>query len=409
MLQINKILSEKITANRDKIADFFTEKFSKNSPLFYNSTDLRHSGFKLAPIDTNCFPAGFNNLSSTSKEIAKKSARKFLDQFFPQTKKIMIIPESHTRNMRYLENIAVLNEVLKDNYEVVVGSLIDDLLETHKIDLESGASVTLHPLHKKEDKIFTNESFEPDLIILNNDLTDGIPEILKSCNIPIIPSVNIGWHKRRKSQHFTIYNELAQELAQLIDIDPWLISSMHKFCDDVNFKEQKGIECLSKSVDKLLEKIQAKYDEYGITDKPYCYVKADSGTYGIAVWPVFSGAEVLQINKKDRNKMNMLKGSVQNTKVMIQEGIKTIDKINSTIAEPMIYLINAEVVGYLFRANEARDEKVSLNASGANFFDLENLLENQIDLGLNRDDIKEVYSVISKLAALATAIENQNL
>ena len=29
---------------------------------FYCSVDLRNSGFKLAPVDTNLFPGGFNNL-----------------------------------------------------------------------------------------------------------------------------------------------------------------------------------------------------------------------------------------------------------------------------------------------------------------------------------------------------------
>ena len=30
---------------------------------FYCSVDLRNSGFKLAPVDTNLFPGGFNNLN----------------------------------------------------------------------------------------------------------------------------------------------------------------------------------------------------------------------------------------------------------------------------------------------------------------------------------------------------------
>jgi glutamate--cysteine ligase len=97
---------------------------------------------------------------------------------------------------------------------------------------------------------------------------------------------------------------------------------------------------------------------------------------------------------------------VQNTRVIIQEGIKTIDKIDEKIAEPMIYMINGQVVGNLFRANENRDEKISLNAAGASFFDLRNLSENQLKLGLKKNEIAEVYSVIARLAALAASIEN---
>lgn len=409
MQKIIEVLSENFSKNHGRIADFFARKFAENPPLFYNSTDLRHSGFKIAPIDTNCFPAGFNNLSELSKEKSKIILKEFFAKNFPQAKKILIAPENHTENLRYLKNVLVLQEILSENHEVIIGSLIENLSEKMVINLGDNNSITLHSLTKKSDKIFTQNGFSPDLIILNNDLTNGIPKILESLSTPIIPSPNIGWHKRMKSEHFTIYNKLAEELAELINIDPWLISSMHRSCDEVNFKEQKGIKCLANFVDELIENLREKYKKYNIDEEPYCYIKADNGTYGIAVWPVFSGEDVLHINKKERNKMNMLKGAVQTTKVMIQEGIKTIDKIDGKIAEPMIYLINGLVVGNLFRVNENRDEKISLNSPGASFFDLENLSENQIALGANKNNISEIYSVISRLAALASSVENRNL
>ena len=202
---------------------------------------------------------------------------------------------------------------------------------------------------------------------------------------------------------------MAVELAQILEIDPWLISSMHTSHKDVNFKEQKGLEDLAKNVDLMIENLRKKYQEYGVAEDPYCYIKADNGTYGIAVWPVFSGTEVLEINKKERNKMNMLKGSVQTTQVMVQEGIKTLDRIDDKIAEPMIYLINGCVVGNLFRVNESRDEKISLNSTGASFFDLENLSENQLKLGLEKNKMVPIYSLVARLAALAAAIENQKI
>jgi len=405
-MQITEILSQKIAAKQREIEEFFAKNFSENPPLFYNSVDLRHNGVKIAPIDTNCFPAGFNNLSPDSKITAKKIADDFFNKNFPAAKKILIIPENHTRNFRYLENLKNLYEILGEKREVKIGTLIPELKEKTEIALENGGSIALHPLTKKSQKISTIDGFEADILILNNDLTNGIPEILNDLETPIIPSEKMGWYARTKSNHFTIYNRLAVEVAQILEIDPWLISSLHRSCHDVNFKEQKGLKCLAKYVDELIENLRQKYQQYGIDDEPYCYIKADNGTYGIAVWPVFSGQEVLEINKKERNKMNMLKGSVQTTQVMIQEGIKTIDKIEEKIAEPMIYMINAEVVGNLFRANENRDEKISLNAAGASFFDLKNLSENQIKLGAEKNKIAEVYSVIARLAALAASIEN---
>lgn len=407
MSKITEILLQKIRSNHDLIEGFFAEKFSKTPPVFYNSVDLRHSGFKIAPVDTNCFPAGFNNLSPFSKDAANGIAQEYLAKNFPLAKKILIVPEDHTRNLRYLQNIVALQEILSgNNCEVLVGSLNPNLSEKTTLDLENGKFLILQPLKKKEDEILTQDGFKPDLVLLNNDLTNGIPSILHNLKTPIVPSPKIGWHNRAKSRHFTIYNQLSEELAKLVDLDPWLISSLHNSCQNIDFKSREGLESLASQVDELLRNLSRKYQKCGIAEQPYCFIKADNGTYGIAVWPVFSAEEVLQINKKERNKMNMLKGAVQNTKVMIQEGIKTIDKIGGKVAEPMIYMINGRVVGNLFRANVNRTEKTSLNADGANFFDLDDLSENEVQIGGPKNSLIEIYSLISRLAALAAAMEN---
>ncbi len=408
MSKITKILSQKINSNYALIENWFEEKFTQTPPLFYNSTDLRHNGIKITPVDTNCFPAGFNNLSEFSHKKAEDITDEFLAKYFPDAKKILIIPENHTRNLRYLENVRNLQNLLNSR-EVVVGSISEEIKETVKIDLENGHFLELHSLKKESNNLLTAEGFTPDLIILNNDLTDGIPEILKNLTTPIIPSPEMGWHRRTKSDHFTIYNKLAEELSNLIDLDPWLISSMHRSCHEVNFKEQIGTQDLANYVDELIKEIAKKYQQYDIDEAPYCYMKADNGTYGMAVLPVFSGADILEINKKERNKMSTLKGSVQISSIIIQEGVRTIDTISDKIAEPMIYLIGGKIVGNLFRANENRTKETSLNAAGASFFDLTDLEESQIKLGSDKNNIKQIYSLIARLAALAAAQENTNL
>ncbi len=408
MSKITKILSQKINSNYALIENWFEEKFTQTPPLFYNSTDLRHNGIKITPVDTNCFPAGFNNLSEFSHKKAKDITDEFLAKYFPDAKKILIIPENHTRNLRYLENVRNLQNLLNSR-EVLVGSISEEIKETVKIDLENGHFLELHSLKKESNNLLTAEGFTPDLIILNNDLTDGIPEILKNLTTPIIPSPEMGWHRRTKSDHFTIYNKLAEELSNLIDLDPWLISSMHRSCHEVNFKEQIGTQDLANYVDELIKEIAKKYQQYDIDEAPYCYMKADNGTYGMAVLPVFSGADILEINKKERNKMSTLKGSVQISSIIIQEGVRTIDTISDKIAEPMIYLIGGKIVGNLFRANENRTKETSLNAAGASFFDLTDLEESQIKLGSDKNNIKQIYSLIARLAALAAAQENTNL
>jgi len=406
MTNILKLLLDKIEQKQSQIDQFFQDKLL--NPLFYNSVDLRHSGFKIAPVDVNCFPAGFNNLSEASREIAKEKITNFFNKKFPQISKIIILPENHTRNLRYLENVLALQEIISDGTkkEVRIGSLLAEIDEVLTIDLENQKQISLEKLLKNGDKITTKNGFCPDLIIANNDFTDGLVDILQNITQPIIPSPNLGWYIRKKSVHFDIYNQVVNEFCQIIDLDPWLISTMHRDCDDVNFKEQKGTKCLAKYVDEVISKLKEKYQQYGIESDPYCYVKADNGTYGMAIMTVKSGAELLEINKKDRNKMNSIKGSIQNTTAIIQEGVPTKDLIKNMIAEPMTYLIDGEVVGDLFRVNDARDVNISLNSAGMSFYDLTTLKDEDLQLGLDKSDITKVYNVIAKLSAVAASLEN---
>jgi hypothetical protein len=46
-----------------QIERWFRLEWQDHTPPFYGSVDLRNAGFKLAPVDTNLFPGGFNNLS----------------------------------------------------------------------------------------------------------------------------------------------------------------------------------------------------------------------------------------------------------------------------------------------------------------------------------------------------------
>jgi glutamate--cysteine ligase len=413
-MTIINTIAQKIHLKKSIIDDFFAQKFKTNPAFFYNSIDLRHSSYKISAIDTNCYPAGFNNLSESGKNIAENLVAEFLSKNFSTSpKNIFIIPENHTRNIRYLENLTIIVEILqRQKCQVFVATYNPEIIAKTVLDLENKGSITLYPLQKISGKLAisdeNNQNIFADLAILNNDLTNGVPEILNNITTIISPPIAMGWHQRTKSQHFTIYNEISDEIAKILDLDPWLISSMHEHCEDVDFKESIGLECLAKNVEKLLKKISEKYLQHNIKDQPYCYIKADNGTYGMAVWSVSNPQDVLEINKKERNKMNMLKGSTQTSKVMIQEGIITNDKINNNPCEPMIYMINGNVAQNLFRTNESRDDRISLNAMGASFYNLENLPQenNFID---PENNFIIVYELIAKMASLASAIELQSL
>ena len=333
---------------------------------FYSSVDVRHAGFKLSPVDTNLFPAGFNQLSHAARERAAERIRSRLTRYQPVTR-VLVIPENHTRNTGYIDNLAALRDVLQlAGCSVEIGSLLatDAPIE---VTTSKGEVIREMPLSREGSLLKVADGFCPQLIVLNNDLTSGLPEVLRGVAQPIAPRPTQGWYRRRKSIHFDAYDKLAKEFAMAFDIDPWTISAEFHKCGHVDFGEKQGLDCVAMGVEKVLHKIRNRYAHYGITDEPYVYVKSDSGTYGMGIMTVRSGDEVIEINKKLRNKMNVIKEGVQSTEVIIQEGVPTVDLVEGAPAEPMLYLIDGHAVGGAYRVNDQRDAQNNLNATGMRF------------------------------------------
>src|SRR5580698_1306386 len=107
------ILQRHFITHREAINDWFATQWQQTLPPVYGSVDLRNAGFKLAPIDMNLFPAGFNNLNPNFLEISVRAAQKTIQHRAPGTKNILILPEDHTRNFFYWENINVLQKILE--------------------------------------------------------------------------------------------------------------------------------------------------------------------------------------------------------------------------------------------------------------------------------------------------------
>lgn len=396
MTDIIPFLLEKIERHHNLIDDWFAQKFLHTPPFFYSSVDIRHSGAKLAPVDTNVFPAGFNNLTPNGKEKSVHYANEWFNRYYPTVEKILLVPENHTRNKFYLENIASLLSILNETgKEVMIGSLSDEITETTVLESHSGLPITLHPIERNaQNQLQTNTGFVADIILTNNDFTNGAPDIIRNIDQTVVPPVGMGWYQRRKTSHFATYNELIREFCQLIEIDPWLISTVFYKCGVINFKEKTGIECVARGVEKTIYRIKEKYEQYGIKDQPYVFIKSNQGTYGMGIMTATSADDVITMSKKIRNKMNTIKGGTSNTEVIIQEGVPTIDQVNEYPAEHMMYLVAGKTVGCIYRVNDQKDAFGNLNATGMHFITNE------------RDSTPcKVVSTVARLASYAAAWE----
>jgi len=393
---------------QDDIEAWLAAQRAEAEPFFYSSVDLRHSGLRLAPVDTNLFPAGFNNLSPAAKARASRFIARFFADQYPQAKRVVIIPENHTRNMGYLENLSTLLSLFEAlGIEVELGSLA--ALPGQPIELEApgGRKLTEYPLKREGDRVSLENGFTPDVVIMNNDMTSGVPDIVCSIVQPVIPPVGMGWYRRRKSIHFAAYKKLVDSFGTAFSIDPWLLSAELHSCGLVDFKQQTGLDRLAKGVDAVLARAREKHKEYGIADEPYVFIKADSGTYGMGIMTVRSAEEVFELNKKERNKMQVIKEGARVSEVIIQEGIPTIDTVDGKPAEPMVYMIDGVPIGGMYRVNGERDTLGNLNAAGMEFTGMCDEAEDECGQWRAVQNCHfRSYGIIGAIAALAAARED---
>ena len=80
------------------IEHWLRSQWLEHAPPFYGSVDLRNSGFKLAPVDTNLFPGGFNNLNPDFHALCVQAAMTAVEKICPDARDALLIPENHTRN-----------------------------------------------------------------------------------------------------------------------------------------------------------------------------------------------------------------------------------------------------------------------------------------------------------------------
>ena len=67
-------LENRMLESMPAIERWFRLEWMEHTPPFYCSADLRNAGFKLAPVDTNLFPGGFNNLTPEMLPLAVQAA-----------------------------------------------------------------------------------------------------------------------------------------------------------------------------------------------------------------------------------------------------------------------------------------------------------------------------------------------
>ena len=299
---------------------------------------------------------------------------------------------------------------MSEGFLVEIGLVSDELYQDGiGFKTISGKEVKAYKLKRKNDIAYVSE-FIPDLILINNDFSSKCPEILRDIRQPVEPPVEMGWHTRRKNVHFEFYNKLAGELADIIEIDPWMISIETFSQKGVDLDKPEDREIVATHVDLLLNRLRNEYEKRGVNEKPFVFVKSNSGTYGMSVLSVLAGDDIRTLNAEGRKQMKVTKGGKPVRDVVIQEGIPTSLKFEpQVVGEPVIYLIKSNVAGGFLRQNKGKSKFDNLNTKGMEFSCLSFENENSCENKECEKFLPPAYQIVARVAGIAAGYEIEKI
>jgi glutamate--cysteine ligase len=362
-------ISSRIESNRDEINDYISERLSEQPLPFYSSFDVRASSCKAAVVDANLFPAGFNNICPGGLRAAAQLAEQILLKRQDKNLRVIgIYSENHTRNSYYFQNLHALQQLLSQaGFRVFLVTDNDYFKDDPAIlNTARGDEIKLHQLSRNNGNL-TAGGENIDLLISNNDFSDGVPDLLKECQTPITPPPLAGWWNRKKYQHFTEARKIIDELAEILEIDPWHLFPQTEFVSGINFETRDGFEEIAEKIELINTRTRNKLAKTGEKEPVAAFVKSARGTYGMGVYAFESGSDFLNINRSRRDSMARRKGGGTNNSVIIQESVRTADRVEDLIAEPVIYCLEHQPIGGFLRTNRKRSDLENLNSRGMKF------------------------------------------
>lgn len=356
-------LTQMLEENRELISEWMAKKRSEVPIPIYGSVDIRDAGWKVAVVDANHFPAGFNNTSPEDEPHLSALLRNHINRKHEGCSWVHLYPESHTRNAGYVENVATIKRLIEAaGFRCTVGS--PELDEHGFLDGITGPLMLDTVTVVDENLLIDGE--KPCLVLLNNDLTEGMVGGLGAHQVS--PPPHMGWQRRRKSEHYECLQSYVNEVAELLGIDPWHLLSSWFVSEDKCLEKESCRQMLAAEVDEFLARIEAKYQELGIDREPVAFIKNDRGTYGLGIMAVKSGSELLNLSNRKFKKLMYSKGGVDVENFLIQEGVPTvINTDDGAPVEPVVYLVDGEAASWFYRINAKKGEMENLNSPSAEF------------------------------------------
>lgn len=406
-------LEQRLLDARPVVERWFRQEWLDHVPPLYCEVTVRNAGFKLAPIGTNPFPDGWHHLTEDALPLAAQAVRATLERLCPPARNVLIVPKSGPLSNLYLAGLERLCRIFRvAQFDVRLGSIDPGLASSRELPLAGGRVLTLAPAQRERSRLSLRH-FDPCVVVLNDGLESGAPGILEGLREQhLMPPLPMGTAVRRKNLGLRCYDRVSHGFARLVGIDPWLIRSMFVHCDVPDLHCKSGLEALREHIHVLLAQVRHKHKEYGISGKPFVIIKTDQGPCGAGVVTLHDPRELQQHDlalalKPARSQLGR--------QIVVQEGVRTNERIGAAPAEPVIYAIGHHVVGGFYRVSGGAGDDENLHTPDADFVPLpysghfERAQSSSGQRDPDRPDRFYMYSVIARLAMMATSHEVEAL
>ncbi|MEY2953935.1 MAG: hypothetical protein RLZZ401_2022 [Pseudomonadota bacterium] len=412
-------LEQRVLDSTPAIERWFRLEWMEHTPPIYSAVDVRNAGFKLAPTNTDLFPNSWHHLTADMLPLAVQAAMAAIEKICPEARNLLLIPGEHNDNPYYLSNLAQLKRIFHAaGLDVRIGSISPEITEAREFHLPNSEPLLIEPVSAFKGRIGL-KNFDPCTVLLNNDLSSGVPGILEELPTQyVLPPLQAGWSTRRKSLHLQCYEDVCKRMGKLLGIDPWLINPMYAKVGEVNFREGKDTELLASHVDALLTKIRRKYKEYGINEKPFVAIKSDMGATGMGTVTVRDAKEIDNLPQRrakdkavgDRTAPGFVDKRKESRDLIVQEGVLTNERMNDLVAEPVVYMVDRYVVGGFYRVHAERRSDESLSGPRSRYIPLafarsSHLPQMNARPGASAPNRFYMYGVVARLAMLAASYE----
>ncbi|MFG6446670.1 glutamate--cysteine ligase [Roseateles sp. BYS180W] len=401
-------LEQRVLESMPAIERWFRLEWMEHTPTFYASVDLRNAGYKLAPVDTNLFPAGFNHLSEEVLPLAVQAAMAAIEKICPEAKNLLLVVQRRQPDSFYLSHLLTLVRIFTmAGLNVRLGTLDETVQEAQTLRLADGRSLQIEPVLRQRSRIGLKD-FDPCTILLNDDLSAGIPDRLRALHEQyLLPPLHAGWPLRRKRHHQQAYEEVCKRFAKLLGMDPWLLVPATVAQQQVDLNQAQHVQALQAQVDVVLSRTRRKFKDYGIQENAFVAIKPDAASCSDCVLMVRDAKDLPEILARHGASTRLPQGPCD---LIVQEGIPSYERIHDTVAEPVVCLMDRFVVGGYYRVHAGRQENEALNVPGARYVPLAFAQGAQLPRpgetpGVSAPNRFYMYGVVARLAMLAASYE----